>query len=662
MIDLNQSLKSIKGVGDKTYQNFKDLNIYTLGDLIFTLPKKYSVYEKISYSESENDTKASIEGVISSQVFVKKLKKLDTVIFYLETEGINLKVLAFGKPYLRYQIKKGMKVVIYGQVHKDLKEIVMQEIFLDNFNFHIEKDYKLKNISNKLVDKIVSNSIGEITIPENLPESLIKKYRLISKYEYIKLSHFPLKSEDLRQIYRRDKYETYLSYSLELECMRHLVLASFKPKKEFDMNKINLFIEKLPYKLTEDQINALNDIKKDMESENIMSRLLQGDVGSGKTIVSVIASYMQYLAGYQVALMCPTEVLANQHFKTFKNLLEPLNLKIEMLTSNVKEKDKKVILEKIEDKKVDILIGTHALLYHKLKFKNLGLLIVDEQHRFGVSARSKILNDNKGIDSLYLTATPIPRTLGITKFGDLDISSLHTKPSGRKDVKTYIVENTNFDDLIDPIKDEIKKGHQLFAVVPQINESESFDILDTKGCKELLEEKINGAKIEIIHGKMSAKDKNDIMIDFINKKFDILVSTTVIEVGIDIKNATGIIIFNAERFGLSTLHQLRGRVGRNSFSSFCAMVTNKEDTKRLKVLEKTNDCFILSEEDFILRGPGDILGDMQSGYNTLDFTKDIKIYECAKEDAAMLFSNLDLNIPIVRDTYNKISFKKYNLN
>ena len=463
--------------------------------------------------------------------------------------------------------------------------------------------------------------------------------------------HFPDGKEDITNVFRRKKYVTYFNHSIQMEALSLLVLENNKEPKDGVKDKIIEFTNSLPYELTKSQKYAINQIVLDSKKTYVMNRLIQGDVGSGKTLVAMVAILINMLNNYQSILMAPTEILASQHFKNIEETLKQFNPNVSLLTSSLPMAKKNEIIRNLEIGRINILVTTQAALYHNIHYKNLGLLVIDEQHRFGVKDRQKLLLEYPHTDALYLSATPIPRTLGLVKFADMDISSMHEKPHNRKKIITKLYSLVNISEVYHDIENRINRGEQAFCVGALI---EGDNYLDLKAIKEMIEKNVENAKIQIIHGALSPEDKQKIMIDFINKKYNILVSTTVIEVGIDVKNATGIYIFNAERFGISTLHQLRGRVGRNDKEAFCALISNDISNERLKILEKTDDCFSLADYDLKLRGPGDFLGEAQSGFLNLDFETDYKIYTQALEDARNYLSDYKMGKEVTSHVLNLI--------
>ena len=435
----------------------------------------------------------------------------------------------------------------------------------------------------------------------------------------------------------RLKYEELFEFMFKINYLKEEnKKANSGIARSIDESKVDEFISHLPYELTKDQITVVNTIIKDLESPNRMNRLLQGDVGSGKTIVSFIAMYANYLSGYQSALMAPTEILATQHFSNLKDIFKDYNLNMALLTGSTPKKEKDLIYEELKNGDIDIIVGTHALIQDDVTYHNLGLVITDEQHRFGVNQRANLQNKGQKPDTLYMSATPIPRTYALTIYGDMDVSTIKTRPKGRKKIKTVVKTNKEIKDVLEMMYEELKQGHQIYVIAPLIEESENSDLTNVNDLKEKMTLAFGSKyKIDLVHGKMASAAKELIMNEFLQNKVQILISTTVIEVGVDVPNATMMVIFNAERFGLSTLHQLRGRVGRSELQSSCILISDN-DTKRLEIMENTNDGFEISEEDFKLRGHGDLFGTKQSGdmtFKIADLKADYKILLQAREDS-----------------------------
>ena len=458
--------------------------------------------------------------------------------------------------------------------------------------------------------------------------------------------HNPQSKELLKKSKVRLAYEELFKFMFKMNYLKYKrTKENIGLEREVKYEDVLNFINKLPFKLTKDQDNSVKEIFNDLTTKRRMNRLLLGDVGSGKTIVSEVALYINYLGGYQGVLMAPTEVLAIQHYENISKELK--NLNVAYLVGSQKVSEKKRIIKDLEEGKIDVLIGTHAILSDNVVFNNLGLVITDEQHRFGVNQRKIIQNKGITTDVLYMSATPIPRTYALALYGDMDLSLIKTKPNGRKDIKTIVKKESEIKDVLESIWEELKKGHQIYVVAPLIEDENGTNLNDIKKLKTNLD-KAFGKKvnIEILHGKMKKLDKNKVMEDYKNKKIQILISTTVIEVGIDVKNATMMVIYNAEMFGLATLHQLRGRVGRNDLDSYCYLICNN-DVERLKVMEESNDGFYISEKDFEMRGQGDLLGVRQSGdmsFKIADIKRDYKLLMQAKKDSEEYLNNFDNNI------------------
>ena len=543
---------------------------------------------------------------------------------------------------MKNNITPGKEITLIGKYNSLKNTFVASNIVLSKIEEGtIESKYHLTSgISNKQISKYVDSALREkIEVPDYIPEEYNNSYNFINKREAIYYIHKPSSIEEIKKAKLKLIYEELFTFMFKINYLKYSnAKEENNESKKDNFDKVNNFIDNLPFKLTEDQILAVNDIHKDLISKSRMNRLVCGDVGSGKTIVGVIASYECFLSGYQSALMAPTEILATQHFDNIKNLLKDTNMKVELLLGSTKKKDKEEIYKRLENGGIDLIIGTHALISEKVSFKNLGLVITDEQHRFGVNQRNSLRNKGNTPDILYMSATPIPRTYALTIYGDMDISLIKTKPSGRKEIKTIIKSDKEIKDVLSLMLNEIKEGHQVYVVSPLIEEGEEEEssLTTVNELKEKLDIAFNKkVKIDILHGKLSKEEKEKVMNDFKEGRAKVLVSTTVIEVGVDVKNATMMVIFNAERFGLATLHQLRGRIGRNSLESTCILV-GKDDNERLKVLEESSDGFYITEKDFEMRREGDLFGTKQSGdmsFKIADIKRDFKVLLKTKEDS-----------------------------
>ena len=655
-------LKSIKGIGPKTLEKLYANQIYTVDDLLLTFPKKYTFYNVDNSDIFSGETVCFRCKVASRPIVVKSTRNVKAFVFYVLVNNQKHKCVIFSGDYIRFKLYKDVDIICYGRFKLIEKEFTLTNIFFEEFECKTEIDYGFYDINNSTISKGIKSILDSgYKISETLPEKYITKYRLLTMEELIQKSHFPESSKDYIEIKRRTRYEDFFWYTCQLELLR--ISRGFEPKQPKMINKelVNDYINMLPYQLTLDQQKALDVIIQDLSSNKPMNRLLEGDVGSGKTIVSFLSAILAVKAGFQVAIMAPTEILAIQHYEGFKKLFQGFN--VELLTSSTKQKDKNEILFKLLHGRVDILIGTHALIQDNVIFSNLGLVIIDEQHRFGVKQRKALVDKFKGVDALYMTATPIPRTLGLTAFGDLDLTLIKEKPANRLPIITKMISLDKINSIGKILTRHLAMDEQIYVVVPLINVSESFNFIDINQAYNIFSELLPDARISILHGKMKSSDKEEIMNDFKNHKIDILISTTVIEVGVDVKNASTMVILNAERYGLSQIHQLRGRVGRGNIQSYCYLVTDKSETERLQILEKVNDGFELSEEDFRLRGPGDFLGEEQSGFSSLNFdfeSKDLTIWKCAisdsKEYVLLVLGGIEKNdriLSLLKNVMNK---------
>lgn len=642
-------LKEVQGIGPKTLERLNANQIYTVNDLLLTFPKKYTFYNVDNENIFSGEMVCFKCKVHSRAVVVKTVKHAKAFVFYILVNNQRYKCIIFAGDYLRYKLYNNVDVICYGKYKPLEKEFSITNIFFEDFKCKVEIDYGFYDITNSIITKAIKYALDSgYRLEDDLPSKYVNKYRLLEINELIRKIHFPSGVEDYIEIKRRTRYEDFFWYTSQLEILR--LSRGFEEKQPKIINKdtLNDYINLLPYELTNDQKHSLDAVIGDLEKSKPMNRLLEGDVGSGKTIVSFLACISTIKSGYQAAIMAPTEILAIQHYNNFKKQFEGFN--VELLTSSTKQKDKREILFKLLHGRIDLLIGTHALIQETVIFSNLGLVVIDEQHRFGVNQRKALVEKFKGVDALYMTATPIPRTLGLTAFGDLDLSLIKEKPANRKPIITEIISLDKINNLGKILNRHLIMDEQIYIVVPLINVSESFDFIDINQAYNIFTNMLPEAKIATLHGKMKSKDKDDIMNEFKNHQIDILISTTVIEVGVDVKNASTMVILNAERYGLSQIHQLRGRVGRGSTQSYCYLVTNKTETERLQILEKVNDGFILAEEDFRLRGPGDFLGEEQSGFASLNFdfeSKDLNIWKCAvsdsKEYVLMVLGGIETN-------------------
>ena len=633
-------LENIEGIGPKTKELLAKLQIFNVEDLINHYPFRYEVIRRSNLDELKDGDKITIDGVIEGQPTLIFLSpKLKKIIFRINTGHNILNISVYNKVYLMDNLKSTKVVTIVGKYDKLKNTVVASDVRLERLpeNPKIESIYYTTNgLSRKSISKyIMSLVMGGYKPNERLPRYITEKYNLLSKKEAICEIHNPTDVINLKKARQRLKYEELFMYLLKINYLKSKIEKDEKAiSREINREKIDKFISKLPYELTYDQKTSIDEILKDMSEPRRMNRLLQGDVGSGKTIVALISAYANYLSKYQTAIMVPTEILANQHYNEAVKLFEKEKMNIALLTSNTAKKEKELIYEDLKNGKINLIIGTQSLIQENVIFKNLGLVITDEQHRFGVNQRNTFKNKGISPDVLSMSATPIPRTYALTIYGDMEISSIKTKPQGRKEVITYFKKERDITSVLELMKQELDKKHQIYVIAPMIDGENS----DAENISDL-EEKMNKAfgkiaNIASIHGKLEPKEKNKIMRDYEKGKINILISTTVIEVGVNVPNASMIVIFDANLFGLSTIHQLRGRVGRSSIQSYCVLIA-KEYQERLKFLETCSDGFKISEYDFTNRGEGDLFGVRQSGDTGLilaNVNKDFQMLLKARED------------------------------
>ncbi len=646
------SLDKVKGIGPRTNMLFGKLGIENVDDLVSHYPFRYEKIVRSNLNEAEELDKVIIDGKVDSAPILIRLKgnlnKMNVRV--VTSEGKVVGVSIFNRAFLKSSLTVGANVTVFGKYEKSKNIILASEIRMGLLpkGVKIESVYHgTSGLSSKNIGSFINTALMQYSsvITDYIPKSYIEKYNFLNKKTALNIVHNPSTMEKLKEAVIRLKYEELFLFMTKINYLKiknqNMQNGIDRNYKEEDLNKL---IKSLPFKLTQDQNKVLNEILEDLKSKKRMNRLLQGDVGSGKTVISVIALYANYLSGYQGALMVPTEILAHQHFENIKELLKDTNIKMELLIGSLSKKEKDEIHEKLKSGEINLVIGTHALIQDDVEYKNLGLVITDEQHRFGVMQRTVL--KEKGImpDVLYMSATPIPRTYALTIYGDMDISVIETLPNGRKPIETYLKSNKEIKDVLHMMHEELKASHQIYVIAPLIEESENLDLTTVNELKDKMESVFgNSYNIGVVHGKLSGKDKDKIMNEFVKNNIQILISTTVIEVGVDVPNTTMIVIFDANRFGLSTLHQLRGRVGRSDLKSKCILISDS-DTKRLKVMTKTNDGFEISEEDFKLRGHGDLFGTKQSGdmtFKIANVKEDYKILLQTKKDSMQFLESTD---------------------
>ena len=655
-------LSKVTGIGTKNISLLNSVGIYDVTDLLSYYPYRYQIDKINNINDVKSNESVIIEGIVDSVPIVRFFAaKKNILSFRLYTSNKLINVSIYNRAFMKRNITPGKTITILGKYDEKKNTLVANNIILSKIEDNkIESIYHLTNgLNNKTLSKLIKNALDmNIETVDYIPDYLNERYGFINKMDAIRKIHFPIDLQEIKEAKLKLIYEELFLFMLKINYLKYLKTTDTK-KEPKQCNKLDVqnYINTLPFELTKDQITAVKEIYNDLTSNKRMNRLICGDVGSGKTIVGIISAYITYLSGYQTALMAPTEILATQHYENVKKLLSNTNMNIALLLGTTKKKEKETIYKDLKNGKIDLLIGTHALLSDKVSFKNLGLVITDEQHRFGVTQRESLRNKGSLPDILYMSATPIPRTYALTIYGDMDISLIKTKPSGRKEIKTIIKDEKEIKNVLYLMLEELKKNHQIYVVSPLIEENETLDLTPVTELKTKMELAFNNkVKIGLLHGKLTKEEKETVMNDFISGKTKVLVSTTVIEVGVDNPNATMMVIFNAERFGLATLHQLRGRIGRNTLESTCILI-GSEKNERLSVLASSSDGFYITEKDYEMRKEGDIFGVRQSGdmsFKIADIKRDFKVLMRAKEDSLEFLEKNDKNIFKNNEKYIKI--------
>lgn len=655
-MNLREDIRSLKGVGEVTCKNLNKCCIFNILDLLLYFPRDYDIISSCSNLKGNTEGKVMIDCKVNSierDIRTKTGKIISTIVF--ENKSGLFKAKWFNQPYVKKKFKIDSEYRIAGKIeqYRGTNIITNPKIVSSNKNSKIEEKilpiYPLKSgITNNTFIKLISNVLAKVRIDENLPKWIITKYKLCSLDRAIRIIHNPVNFKELREGKKRLKFQELFTYSLKILMLK----GYFEKNKRGVAFKITPELielkNKLPYKLTKAQNKVIREILIDEKREVPMNRLLQGDVGSGKTVVALIAIFNVVKNGYQAVLMAPTEILAQQHYEEANKLLEGFDVNVELLCGSVNPKNKGKIKEKLKMGEIDIIIGTHALIEDNVEFKNIGIVVTDEQHRFGVMQRSKLVNKGDHVDTLIMTATPIPRTLSLYLYGDLNVSTIDELPPGRQKIDTYYRDKNSRDKVYRFALEEIKKGRQVYVVCPLVEENEELDLSSVEDMYEELKEKyFKNIQIDILYGKMQPKLKEEKMNKFKNGEIKAIISTTVIEVGINVPNATVMIIENAERFGLAQLHQLRGRVGRGSYKSYCILIADiKNDIirKRMEIMRSSNDGFFIAEQDLKIRGSGEIFGFRQHGEDELVFSnlvEDIDVFKVANGEAKKLLASKD---------------------
>lgn len=647
----------------KAGQALKRHGIITVIDMLEYYPTRFDDYTIVPLSEVDIDKTVTIAGIIVGRVNIANIRNnLSVMNFYVEVEETKIRVTIFNRHFLKSKLHFGRYVRLTGKFDGKMNKFVASEISFDEYGSAINPIFNIKGLDDKKVLEIKEKLYFEFhdKLVDDLPHDVIEKYNLISYADAIKYINIPESIEETEKAIYRIKFEELLKYQLKVKYM--LYMRKNNPEGiaiSFDQAKVDAFIKSLPFTLTKDQETSLAAILKDISSPYKMNRLLQGEVGSGKTVISAITLYAVNTAGYQGAIMVPTEVLALQHYNTFTDLFKHYDIKIEMLTSSVPANEKKAILERLETGEIDIIIGTHALFQKNVEFKRLGLVVTDEEHRFGVRQRVSMVGKGYLIDHLKMSATPIPRTLAISFLGDSDISTIKTLPGERKEVITKYYDYDCRFEVFDHIREEVRRGRQVYIITPMIEESEVMDLKNAVDVYENTKKYYqNDCQVGLIHGKLKTEEKELVMQQFINNEIQILVATSVIEVGVNVINATTIIILDADRFGIAQLHQMRGRVRRSDHQAYCFLISKSKvasAVNRLKLVEEVSDGFVLAEEDLLLRGQGEIFGEKQSGnvsFKMADVVIDAEVLDIADKEADEIIASGKLFTTPYQRLYN----------
>ena len=668
-MDLREEITTIKGIGDKTAACFAKLGIHNVGELINTFPRDYIFYgEPVDIKDTKIGVRNVVCGMVYSYVDVKRVRSLKIVTMTVKDSSGTLKITWFNQPYLKNLFHKGETYIFVGEIKIKNNMRVMEhpEYYkpreYESMRQELQPVYPLtKGLSNKTFQKAVRSARSAyLNLKDYIPVEIRNENNLMELTESYENIHFPMNEEILKNAIRRTAFDEFYKFLYELKILKNENIKLSNSHKIIQGKAVAEFIQSLPYGLTKGQQQAIEDILADMGGDNVMNRLVQGDVGSGKTVVAAASLFACAKEGFQGALMVPTEVLAKQHYDELSKLFLRFGIKVSYLVGSTPIKEKRRIYEEISEGSIDILIGTHALIEYKVEFKNLALVVTDEQHRFGVNQRNCLASKGDYPHVLVMSATPIPRTLAIIMYSDLDISVIKELPKGRKPIKNCVVGTNYRNTAYRFIAGQVAEKSQVYVICPMVDKSDTMDLTNVIEYTDTLKEALPPeVVVETLHGKMKADEKNEIMQRFLDRKIDVLVSTTVIEVDINNPNATVMMVENSERFGLAQLHQLRGRVGRGDKQSYCIFINGKEDdeevTSRLKVLEDSNDGFFIAGEDLRMRGPGDFFGIRQSGdmqFNIADIYNHADMLRLAQE---ILDKHSDIVVPDVVESIKQIN-------
>ena len=651
-MNITEPVSNMKGVGKETAEQLASLGIETVEDLIWTFPYRHEDFTLKNLAETPHNEKVTIEARVESVPAVTYMGKKSRLTVTVLAGRHLVKVVMFNQHYLKQKLTPGAIITVSGKWDRGRQVIVGSTIKFGpkQEQGDFEPVYSLRNtIHQNRFRKIMRLALDEAgnNIPETLPLSMCEQYKLLPLQEALEGVHFPKDPNHVKQARRRFVFEELLAFQLRIQALRKARQDQEKGLPiHYDLEKLRAFIQTLPYELTGAQKRVVNEICKDLKSQHRMNRLLQGDVGSGKTVVAAIGLYAAVTAGFQGALMAPTEILAEQHAENLYAWFEPIGVRVALLSGSTKAKARRDILERLANGEIDILIGTHALIQPDVEFKQLGFVIADEQHRFGVEQRRVLRDKGQNPDVLFMTATPIPRTLAITAFGEMDVSIIDELPAGRKEIETHWMKHEQIGAVLTKMEAELAAGRQAYVICPLIEESDKLDVQNAVEVFEQLTTYFHGRfNVGLMHGRLHPDEKDAVMRAFSEGNIQVLVSTTVVEVGVNVPNATFMVIYDAERFGLAQLHQLRGRVGRGEHQSYCVLLADpktEEGKERMMSMTETNDGFRLAEKDLELRGPGDFFGKKQSGlpeFKMADLVHDYRALEVARQDAVRLIES-----------------------
>lgn len=650
-LSLKDPVTGLRGVGPKKAEGLSRLGIETVFDLLTHFPFRYEDMTVQDISEIEDKQRVVLKGrVISEPVVQYYGRKKNRLNFRLNVEHIPVPVVFFNQPYLKKQVSLNEELMVFGYFDAKRKSLTGIKLIKPNQDNDFEAIYPSNaNIKQNDLKKFIQEAFDLYggLLPEILPDYLIEKYRLLSFPEAVSRVHFPSDEEDFKLARRTIVFLEFFLYQMRLQAIRSKEKSNLAGQQiDYDLDLVKTFIQNLPFEPTSAQKRVVNEIFADLKSASQMYRLLQGDVGSGKTLVAALAIIGVWTGGHQSALMAPTEILAEQHFKTLQNFYEDISIKVALLTSSTKGAERKEILKGLANGEIDLVIGTHALIQEEVHFQSLALAITDEQHRFGVNQRKALREKGEGVNVLYMTATPIPRTMAITAYGELDVSTIDELPKGRKPIKTHWVKPQHEEAVLSFIEKELASGAQVYVISPLIEESESLDLTTVNELMALYKNTFGSQyEISLLHGQMKNEEKEAVMQAFKDNQVQVLISTTVVEVGVDVPNASLMVIYDADRFGLATLHQLRGRVGRGQRASTCLLVANprtETGVQRMQLMTSTQDGFLLSQKDLEMRGPGDFFGYRQSGlpdFKMADIIEDYPALETARKEAIFFYNS-----------------------